>query len=62
MGRSFEDIMGIINQHELDYYRIYKSPTTRQRDKKFAFHALLALKKLKREIKNENVRNKDQGW
>lgn len=61
MGCSYKDVMGIINQHELDYYRIYKSPDA-YRDKKFAFHALLALKKLKREIENKNVRNKDQGW
>ena len=53
MELSHKEIMDVIIQQELDHYRIYKSPTAPQHNKKFAFCALLALKKLKKEIKNK---------
>ena len=63
MELSHKEIMDVIIQQELDHYRIYKSPTAPQHNKKFAFCALLALKKLKKEIKNkENAGNKNKGW
>tara|TARA_R100000008_G_scaffold11231_1_gene5617 strand:- start:1029 stop:1202 length:174 start_codon:yes stop_codon:yes gene_type:complete len=57
MGLSAKEIMEMINRLQSDYYDLYKSndPTA---NKKFAFHALLTLKKLKEQIKN--ARDKTQ--
>tara|TARA_R100000808_G_C2136117_1_gene144451 strand:- start:781 stop:948 length:168 start_codon:yes stop_codon:yes gene_type:complete len=55
MGVSFKEVLDVINREESEYYRIYKNPNSNPSNKKFAFHAILTLKKLKEKIKN--VRN-----
>ena len=60
MRLSPREIMNVINRLESDYYRVYKSPDRELRDKKFAFHALLTLERLKEKIKDAG--DKNQIW
>ena len=62
MGLSFQDVLAIIAQQRRDYLVVYQSNSSPTHDKKYAFHALLALKKLEEEIKIRNDGSKTKIW